>query len=396
MPMLSCFKKFIIIFTFVFYCTNADASSMLGFDTQSKAAADIDIPQELEATITNLLNATTAESTLPDNNSIRQILRYIEDVIDPSKISPKKREYGTGAFYRSAINVPMKELLEYCYNPLIPGEALYPSSIRSSIHFPESQIIMENVKLWEKLDQISAQNKPIVYSGREFIEITPDTFSNCYYSYSTDSIYILTNIDSRNVLVSISKQTGKSNVGKVGAIIGNDNNWNYLYSDKVGSNISFARWTKTFMYNSAIVKFYYPSKYDASITNIAFFKYLDAGWSNLNLIQKKHIYSGSLRSINSLKEIMQSPLRPSVAELISKSIELSKLNKNELLDKLQPYSTKLALLGTKSPKKINKIFTEILINQNYVNNLKNEYLRSELIKQFMKNSLQKTSILPAI
>ena len=63
---------------------------------------------------------------------------------------------------------------------------------------------------------------------------TPDLNTGVYHEYDLKRTLILLNHKGRQVLVSLSKQIDKSDVGKKGIILGNDNDWNYYYSGEPG------------------------------------------------------------------------------------------------------------------------------------------------------------------
>jgi hypothetical protein len=58
------------------------------------------------------------------------------------------------------------------------------------------------------------------------------------------------------VLISVSSQNDLSEVGKKGCIVGDDKNWNYLYSNETGLNKTGMGWVDSYMYYAHSVLIY--------------------------------------------------------------------------------------------------------------------------------------------
>lgn len=362
-------------------------ADMLGMESSSDKK-ESNVPDTIETLLTELLDAIPAGHNIPSKAALQEMLTYAAAEKSPKKVIPARRPHGQGAFVKQTLQVPLKDVLQYCFNPAIPGEAVYPSTIRMSHWTPQSEIVTRKVKLWEQLD-MSAASAPIVLRGQEFEEITPDTFSNCYYNYTLDRLLILTNLDGRNVLISASRQAGPSTVGKVGAILGKDEEWNYLYSKEVGSNLTLARWAETYMYDSANVTFFYESSPKSATTEMVFFKFVRAGWSNMNMVKGVHIYEGSQRYLNGLRQILESPTRPSADLIAAKYQEYKNMQSEQLRTALAPFSTALVPWAEKKSDISSKNFKTVLGNEEYVPTLSSQQMGSELLKQFLKKNLKK-------
>lgn len=373
----------------------AQAENMPGMggsgDTAKKEG---NLPEDIEAIVTAFLDAIPAGQKVPSAADIKALMDFAIAQKDPQKVIPEPRPHGKGAFVRQKLRVPIAQVLQYCFNPAIPGEAVYPSTINYSHWLPQSQLVTQKIKLWENLDLPDA-SKPIVLRGQEFEEITPDTFSNCYYDYTLNRLLILSTIEGRNVLVSVSRQAGPSTVGKVGAILGKDDEWHYLYSKEVGSNLSLARWAETYMYDSANLTLFFESSPHSPTTEMAFFKYVRAGWANMNMVKAKHIYEGSQRYLNGLRQILESPNRPSAESIENKYAEFKNMQTEQLRTSLVPFSTALAPWGEGKSDISSSKFKKILSNQEYVSSLSQRQMGSELLKQFLKKTLQKPLFAPS-
>lgn len=376
------------------YAKPVQATDMPGMGGASNTdSKEGNVPDAIEAIVDNFLKAIPAGQPVPTAAEIQMLMDFALEQNTPQKVIPEPRSHGKGAFVRQKLNVPIAQVLQYCFNPSIPGEAVYPSTISYSQWLPQSQLITQKIKLWEKLDLPDA-SKPIVLRGQEFEQITPDTFSNCYYDYTLNRLLVLSTIEGRNVLVSVSRQAGPSTVGKVGAILGRDDEWHYLYSKEVGSNLSLARWAETYMYDSANLTIFFEPSPHAKTTEMAFFKYVRAGWSSMNMVKSKHIYEGSQRYLNGLRQILESPTRPSADTIAAKYAEFKNMQDEQLRSQLNSFSTALTPWGAKKSD-ISKDFKKILGSQEYVPSLTSRQMSSELLKQFLKNKLQKPLFAPA-
>lgn len=378
----------------ILLCTPVQAADMPGMGGDSGSdRKEGNVPDAIEAIVDAFLKAVPAGQPVPAAAEIQTLMNYALEQGDPQKVIPAPRPHGKGAFVRQTLQVPIAQVLQYCFNPNIPGEAVYPSTISYSQWLPQSQLVTQKIKLWEKLDLPDA-SKPIILRGQEFEQITPDTFSNCYYEYTLNRLLILSTIEGRNVLVSVSRQAGPSTVGKVGAILGKDDEWHYLYSKEIGSNLTLARWAETYMYDSANLTLFFEPSPHSQTTEMAFFKYVRAGWSSMNMVKSKHIYEGSQRYLNGLRQILESPTRPSAETIAAKYTEFKNMQDEQLRAQLSSFSTALTPWGTEKSD-ISKDFKKILGNQEYVPSLTSRQMSSELLKQFLKKKLQKPVFAPS-
>jgi hypothetical protein len=192
-------------------------------------------------------------------------------------------------------------------------------------------------KLPRLADYLSDLNTPIIIKGVEFIENTPDIFSGAYYSYHLYRTLILFKYQGRNVLISISKQTDVSNVGKKGYVLGSDDNWDYFYSGEPGTNISGLGWVRSYMYDSYGVTIYYELNNQAPRVRCGSFRWIRAGWSQINFVKNRHIYKGLMRFAESFKEIMEYPEMPDADELAKTFMRMELLPEEELKKKTEIY-----------------------------------------------------------
>ena len=355
-------------------------------DEEPSAPQNNKVPTAVEDVLDMLLKNITG-STVPPTASLAPLLDYVTDpTVDAGSVSPRKRDQGAGCFVRTTLNVPFSKMLRYCYDPQIPGEALYPNVIRRHSWLPQSPFVQQKVQLWEKAGKLADGQEPLAVRGQEQEEITPDSFSGCFYTYVLDRLILLVRYKGKDMLISAARQQKPSTVGKIGAIVGDDNQWSYVYSQKVGSDLALAKWAETYMYDAANVTVLYQSS--PSTTGMAFFKYVKAGWAGMNMVKPKHIASGIQRFLTGFKQVIQSSALPAPEAIVAKRKELNAMSDAQLQEALTPYAQALSTRADKKPLS-SSVFQPLVKDGNYVTTLTKEERISELMKQYMREKLGK-------
>ncbi|MFV0422780.1 hypothetical protein [Oleidesulfovibrio sp.] len=344
------------------------------------------VPQDSEQVLTVLLNAVSAPSASISAENIKPLLELVVgNVNTPNNLpQPEKRDAGSGIFMRSTINVPFDKFLEYCYNPAISPAALFPASVRLG-YWKDGSDILKGVKLWEKAENLDSM---VVLRGSEYEEITPDHFSGCYYGYDLNRLVILMPWNNRRVLISISRQAAPSTIGMKGAIVGEDTDWEYVYTTEEGGTARSIGWMDTYMYDSASVAFFFDDE-SGSATHYAMFKWLKAGWAGLNVVKKSHIISGTERFLNGFKGVIESPELPSAGQLEAYIKDVRSQDDNAQIASLAEYSAKLEAISKEDDILKRSDFQDVLKGGSYASTLTPEQRVSVLIKQFIKRELGK-------
>jgi len=192
-----------------------------------------------------------------------------------------------------------------------------------------------------------------------------------------------------HVLVSISKQMGTSNVGKKGVILGNDNDWNYYYSDEAGSTITGLGWAKSYIYDYFSVSVFVESGTASTIVRTGIFQWLRAGWSGINFVKPGHILSGLKRFARDYKMIMESPRLPALNKIISAYQILSNMTASDLIKEYDTLRQAQRALAIKTGK-IGKSDKEEKIS---VASTPKEQIIEELMLENLKIALGKTTLL---
>jgi hypothetical protein len=336
---------------------------------------------ELENTLTALIAAVPAGASLPAEADLAKLARFMmSPATNPDEIRVAKREHGEGAMLRQTFRSSFARLVRYCFDPQLPTEVLYPMVLRRGNWLPDSQLAQENVKLWERLDTQGM----LVLRGAEYEEITPDAFSGCYYNYTLRRLVVLLHVDGKPVLFSVARQDGPSSVGRKAAIVGNDSNWNYVYTKVVGSNLKLVGWAETYMYDSALVSLAYPS---GEGSGQAFFKWLKAGWSNMNMVKSTHIRTGGERFLTNMRQVLDAQNLPEPAAIYERHQALTNMDDDALRAAFEPHAAALANSARGDSVLSGKDFQAVLKDGAYARQLGRADLISELMKLYMKERL---------
>ena len=246
-----------------------------------------------------------------------------------------KRNGASSNYYEFTLNRSLKEVLDLVYNPDIPSHITTPASIRRSEWINVNGKKQKLPKLSEHLNGLAEE--PFLVKGVEFIENTPDTFSGAYYAYELDRALLLIHHKGRKILISMSHQRDKSDVGKKGLVLGSDDNWDYIYTGEKGCTRSGLGWVESYMYDSASIAVYYEEGGPSPKVHCGLFKWLRAGWAGINMVKPHHIRDGVKRFAKPLKNIVESPLLANTDQLAKTLQKINAMSEEELRQKVQRY-----------------------------------------------------------
>jgi hypothetical protein len=361
----------------------------LFFLTRSMALEGLEkkkVPDALNLGLDHLLALVS-----PDNKTTFDP-RHIEKILD-FMLSPKNRQtlyyadkkFGANSvYYEFDIRSDLNYILRYDFNPEIPSYVLRPSSMRLSYRIDVDGQKHQLPKFW---DFLSSLDFPITFRGIEHIEITPDLNTGAYYKYDIDEMLILCKHQGRNLFISISKMKERSDVGKKGLVLGKDEDWHYFYSGQPGISILGLGWVESYMYDFYSISLYYDVGGKASRVRCGTFKWLRAGWANLNMVTTKHIHRGLERFARDYKAILEYPSLPKAQELASIFSNYEKLTFDDLRKKVKNHINILkSLLGDE--KLDYKNFAEQIQSGRYLNQMTRQEMQAVLIKENMKSILR--------
>jgi len=348
------------------------------------------LPQEIENGLSYLLELVQDKGAAFNPALIIPLLDFAAKgtSYDPEQLAPKKRQIGFGACLRAEVKAPLERILRYAYNPQIPCFVVYPNVLRLSGWYPDSDIVTRKIELWNELSSI---DQPLLLWGREYEENTPDLFSGAYYRYDLDRLVILMKHEGKQVLISVSKMPAPSQVGEKAVII-DDKNWNYFYSGIKGIARRFISPLETYIYDSASIQIIYQTDPAGPRTLVMLYKWLKAGWADLNLVRRSHIYEGGIRFIQGLKEVMESKDLPDSDVFAQGLDQLEALSEAEIDAKIRSYSQKFESIAKENKEMSQKDFARIISNGGYAKVLNREERLGVLALEYFKNQLGKTAL----
>ena len=321
-------------------------------------------------------------------------IRKIENIIDfvgssdkdKSSYSPRGWKKTTSIYQGFDIDMDFISLLKYTLNPHIPSQVFRPSSLRYSYWKDINGEKKELPILWEGLDKLG---KPVVVRGTEHETITPDTNTGAYYSYDMKRILILCRHKGRAALISISMQLDPSEVGKKGAVLGHDEDWNYFYSDIDGLTKKGLGWASSYIYRSFSISVYYEKEAGKPGISYGIFKWLRAGWAGMNMVKKEHLATGIKRFARDLKFVIENPKLPSPQVLGRTFSDMQALPDAEMRKEAGKYIKDIVKEYGNEEILSRSEFSELLKSGDYLNRMKKEELMSILVVQHMKKTLGK-------
>jgi hypothetical protein len=362
------------LITFVTAVAFSLSTAVLSFSQDKQQVSD-QVYEDLEY----LASLFGSEKEL-DQTQLASLIEFVDTMPAGTSVDLRPRNEMEGVFHVFQINSSFEDLLSYVYNPDIPPYVTKPSSLQSQ-HFLTPEFVAELRRL---INESEAPPAPVVLRGEENETITPDTNTGSYYSYTQDKLFALLSDTSSTVLLSASLQDEISDVGKRGCIVGNDGNWDYLYSEKTGLNTLGLGWVHSYMYGAYAVMLYIPDP-ETRTVKTAIFKWLDAGWQKINMVKAHHIRGGIERFAASMKSVLESPDLPEVSEIVDKHEELLQKDEGELRQLVAPY---LESIGTgKDAKSCPSHFITSVTSGEYLQQMDSEEIIRILLLEYIKTHI---------
>jgi len=354
--------------------------------TEPARNCPVSAPDSFEDDLTYLLDMTEADSSSFEPARIANLLRLLlsKESGNP-KLSPADRNGSQGAFFQAHIRTPLSRIIEYSFNTDIPCNLTRPSSIRVCGWHSTSELATDFERLQSgKL----GEGEYILVRGVEYMENTPDLQSGGYYRYESDRVIISFFHNGHPILITLSKQKGRSLPGKKGVVL-NDDEWSYFYSGERGLTLQGLGWATTYVYDSFYISLYSELDLGAPLTRNMVFSWVKGGWSSINVINSDHIYEGLHRSVLAFKEVMESPLLPEPGRIAQVYSEVRSLSEESLRKQIEPLIGTLREASRSHPVLSRRTFADILHSQSYLNNLSREELESMIMLEYLKLQLGK-------
>jgi hypothetical protein len=355
----------------------------------SEKPTEVRIPKAVNPGLKHLFDLADPDKNVTfDLPKVLALLNFVESPKDDGAIYYANIVPGlTSAYHDFDIRRNLMTLADLAYNPDIPGMATTPSSARLYRWTDSGGHRQAHPAVSRYLKDLKS---PVIIRGRQFVENTPDLTSGAYYGYSVDQILLLFKYRQRNVFISVSRQTDASDVGKKGYVLGADSDWDYLYSGKTGLTLPALGWVRSFMYDSRGINIYAEVDPAGPTVRCGSFKWLRAGWSGVNMVQKKHIYRGLKRFAAAYREIVESPLLPPAAELAGYFTRMRDLSVDALRSKMEIYCRILKSRYLSGRENSGKWPKKLLENNGHWQRMSKEEMESALTVEYMKFALGKT------
>jgi len=350
----------------------------------SKKSEETTLSSTLNPGLNHLLELSQpGGSTVLQVETIEPVLNFVASIKNDDKVYVSDKSFNSpSAYIEVDLNRSMVDLLKISYNPAIPTYFVTPSSIRLGYWktFHEGERRYDG--LWSFLPDMEA---PVVVRGVETVENTPDIHTGAYYKYDLERTMILFKYKGKNIFISLSQQIGQSLVGKKGVVLGNDEDWNYLYSGEKGVNKMGLGWVDSYMYDSSSIIVFYET--EPGLVRCAVFKWLRAGWKNINMVKNHHIYKGMQRFAEDYKTVLEHPSLPGSNELAAAWSRIESLDPGELKSINHQYFKALEKHYTGDKSVSSRWSSNLLKNHSRIDSSDVHELRSVLVVEYLKSVL---------
>ncbi len=352
------------------------------------SAEEVQLPDNLKPAMEHLLAlvGNDAESSV-DQGIAGTLIDFVAAPKDMREVYTMGRSKGAVSnYYEFRIDRSFSEVIDLNYHPDIPSYITNPASVRHSRWIEidgKEQPLPRLANAWATL------SPPLVIKGVEYVENTPDTFSGAYYAYYQDRTLVLMNHKGRRILISISRQRDKSTVGKKGLVLGADDNWEYLYTGEKGCTRPGMGWVKSYMYRAESIFVYYETDDPSPGVKCGVFKWLNAGWAGINMVQPVHIRNGLQRFSTTFKSVLESPRLKVTPQFVDAFRQIENLSTETLRQRVRHQLAGLRSKHEDSSRRNKKWFKQLFADDGYLKTMEHEELKALVIKAYLKFLLGK-------
>jgi len=320
-----------------------------------------------------------------DPSKVKALLSFVSiPHLDCVAVKPDDLGKASGAFWQFGVKTPLARVGNYFFNPDVPPQAVLPGAVRLGGWHKNEAATRALGAVWKTLPGAKA---PVVASGLEFEESTPDASSGVYYRYDVKRYVAVFNDQGRDVVISVSRLKAPSVVGKKGAAVGSPSDWNFFYSGLKGNLMKGLGWADSYIYDSCSVYVFIEPAPGKPLTTVGLFKWIDAGWSNLNVVKRANILEGCKQFAAAFTEMLESPRLPSAEEIAKQAASVAALSEDALRERLKPLAQLLEKIMPSNPKLSREEFAPIIKDAGYAKILSKEQMQSELVKDFVRKAM---------
>ncbi|MBR9982537.1 MAG: hypothetical protein KFF50_16010 [Desulfatitalea sp.] len=354
--------------------------------------ADMSVPNDaMEQGLNHLMafGASDSGGEGLDRTAIAPVLDYIGQAPELADYTPLERSEARGSFLAYTVDRPLAEVVRYVYNNRIPEGAANPSSIHyahwTAVDGTPGRALPD---IWEMLDSVPA---PTVVRGVSREIIAPDLYTGTYYQYDLRRAIVLFRNGSQRVVISLSKQMGPSEVGRKGLIVGDDKDWNYLYTEDEGVNKAGLGWVKSRIYEFLSICIYMEDDTRPGAVKVGVFQWLGAGWAGFNMVDTHHIRNGLERYAVQFKAMMTSPDMPAPESLEHLHHALAQTDEGVLRATAYDVIRHIHSLAQQGESARERRTAEGVDPRAYVDGLSRDELVTVIMREFVKHRLGKAS-----
>lgn len=354
---------------------------LLGTSTTAYSEETATVPESVYPGLEYVLSLTQSSAKL-DPEKLSGLIRFVGSMPSGSGMNLKERQGASGAFYAFSVQSEFRQVLDYVYNPDIPLYVTMPSSLRQHEWLTPQMInpLRNLPRHIQSVDDIR------LLRGRDREIVSPDTNTGGYYIYEQDRIVTVLPGPTGPVLISVSNQKDSSEIGRKGCIVGDDKNWNYLYSQEQGLNTFGLGWVESYMYSAQSI-LVYVTDFSTNKIHMGSFKWLNAGWAKMNMVNSGHILKGIKRFASDFKAVMEAPGLPDSVVLEATYRKLQQSSIQQLRQMVSPYFQ--ALIHSGAAELQANPFKTLLSSGTYLQQMNQEQLIQVLLLEYVKDWIGK-------
>ena len=365
----------------------AAALFMLVFPTGLIAAERL-LPGAIQPGVNYLLALTDdPRQTTIDSEQLTSLVNFIlADKADDDQY------YGAAdplldplVYHEFELQRSLATILEYAFHPVIPSHVFALSSVRHAYwkevngqprSFPGG--------LAKRMQDLRT---PLVIHGIEHEEIAPDLFTGAYYSYDLARTLVLCRVDGRTVWISLARQRDLSDVGRKGFVLGPDDSWDFIYSGEKGINKMGLGWVESYMYDAFSAIVYIQEDETTPRVRCGIFKWLRAGWSDMNFVRRNHIRRGLERYAKTFQEILETPRLPAPFEVAAAAREIGQLSRAQLQERGRQHLRTLEAQYAGERRFPREWYTRAMETSAYLDAMTRPQLEAMLFLDYMQKAL---------
>ncbi len=355
---------------------------ILGFSVPVRAMQSM--PENLYPGLEYLLSMPASDAGVVAEN-LSEVVDFVLTTSADTSMTMQSRDKATGAFHSFVVKGDLQRVVDYVYNPDIPVYVTMPSSVR------EQEWLSPRAR--EGLGRLPAaigSLEPYVFRGVEREIITPDANTGGYYAYRQDRAVMVFQGPTGPVLISVGCQNDPSEVGRKGVVVGDDSNWNYLYSDETGLTKTGLGWVDSYMYNAhSILVFVADTR--SGVVRVGSFKWLNAGWAGMNMVKPVHIVNGIKRFAADFTTVLEADRLPKTVELAGMYKELKADQPERLRELVLPYVQAIAESDDRAVK--SAPFKSLLASGEYLQNMSQAEMVKVLLQEYIKKHVGRETVL---